>query len=138
MKKVGVWDLAVRLSHLLFGVLVLGAFLTSEEDHLVPVHTRIGLVLLGVVLFRVVWGFVGSKHARFADFVRSPRVGAGRAAGDDSREGGTLHGPRWSRQRGRRWRLVRRLVVGRASRCDFLASPSPCDSGERGRGRGLS
>ncbi len=74
MKKVRVWDLAVRLSHLLFGVLVLGAFLTSEEDHLVPVHTRIGLVLLGVVLFRVVWGFVGSKHARFADFVRSPRV----------------------------------------------------------------
>jgi cytochrome b len=74
MNKVKVWDLAVRLSHLLFGVLVLGAFLTSEEDDLVPVHTRLGLVLLGVVLFRVVWGFVGSRHARFADFVRSPRV----------------------------------------------------------------
>ena len=74
MPKVKVWDLAVRISHLLFGVLVLGAFLTSEEDELVPVHTRVGLVLLGVVLFRVVWGFVGSKHARFTDFVRSPRV----------------------------------------------------------------
>ena len=74
MNKVKVWDLAVRLSHLLFGVLVLGAFLTAEEDSLVPVHTRVGLVLLGVVLFRVVWGFVGSKHARFTDFVRSPRV----------------------------------------------------------------
>lgn len=74
MHKVKVWDLAVRSSHLLFGVLVLGAFLTAEEDELVPVHTRLGLVLLGVVLFRVVWGFVGSKHARFSDFVRSPRV----------------------------------------------------------------
>jgi cytochrome b len=74
MKKVKVWDLAVRLTHLLFGVLVLGAFLTSEEDDLVPIHTRLGLVLLGVVLFRVVWGFVGTKHARFSDFVRSPRV----------------------------------------------------------------
>lgn len=73
MKKVKVWDLAVRLSHLLFGVLVLGAFLTSEEDDLIPIHTRLGLVLLGVVLFRVVWGFVGTRHARFADFVRSPR-----------------------------------------------------------------
>jgi len=74
MKKVKVWDLAVRLSHLLFGVLVLGAFLTSEEDSFIPIHTRMGLVLLGVVLFRLVWGFVGSKHARFRDFVRSPRV----------------------------------------------------------------
>ncbi|MDP1821684.1 MAG: DUF1924 domain-containing protein [Archangium sp.] len=73
MKKTKVWDLAVRLSHLLFGVLVLGAFLTSEEDDFIPIHTRLGLVLLGVVLFRVVWGFVGTKHARFADFVRSPK-----------------------------------------------------------------
>jgi len=74
MTKEKVWDLAVRISHLLFGVLVLGAFLTSEEDDSIPLHTRLGLVLLGVVLFRVVWGFVGSPHARFSDFVRSPRV----------------------------------------------------------------
>lgn len=74
VNKVKVWDLAVRSSHLLFGVLVLGAFLTSEEDDLIPVHTRLGLVLLGVVLFRVVWGFVGSRHARFTDFVRSPSM----------------------------------------------------------------
>lgn len=73
MKQVKVWDIAVRASHLLFGVLVLGAFLTSEEDESTWLHTRLGLVLLGVVLFRVVWGFVGSRYARFAEFVRSPR-----------------------------------------------------------------
>lgn len=73
MKKIKVWDLAVRVSHLLFGVLVLGAFLTSEEDDFTPLHTRIGLVLLGVVLFRLAWGFVGPRVARFADFVKSPR-----------------------------------------------------------------
>jgi cytochrome b len=73
MKKVKVWDLGVRLSHLAFGVLVLGAFLTSEEDESVPLHTRLGLILLGTVLFRVVWGFVGSRYARFSEFVRSPR-----------------------------------------------------------------
>ncbi len=72
MKQVKVWDLAVRVTHLLFGVLVLGAFLTAEEDNNTPLHTRIGLVLFGLVVFRVVWGFVGTKHARFADFVRSP------------------------------------------------------------------
>lgn len=73
MKEVKVWDVAVRGSHLAFGLLVLGAFLTSEEDTSVALHTRLGLVLLGVVLFRVVWGFVGSRHARFSDFVRPPR-----------------------------------------------------------------
>lgn len=73
MQRVKVWDLAVRLSHALMGMLVLGAFLTSEDDEAVPLHTRLGLVLLGVVVFRVVWGFVGPRHARFADFVKPPR-----------------------------------------------------------------
>ncbi len=73
MKRVKVWDIAVRGSHLLFGVLVLAAFLTSEEDDSTPLHTRLGLVLFGVVLFRLVWGFVGSRYARFSEFVRSPR-----------------------------------------------------------------
>ncbi len=74
MKRVKVWDPAVRLSHLAMGVLVLVAFLTSEEDDRLPLHMRLGLVLLGVVVFRIVWGFVGTPHARFADFVRGPKV----------------------------------------------------------------
>lgn len=73
MKRVKVWDLAVRISHLLFGALVLAAFLTSGEDEATPLHTRVGLVLLGVVVFRVCWGFVGTRFARFSQFVRSPR-----------------------------------------------------------------
>ncbi|MDQ3262716.1 MAG: DUF1924 domain-containing protein [Myxococcota bacterium] len=71
-RKVKVWDLAVRLGHWAMGGLVLGAFLTSEEDDWIPVHARIGLALLGIVIFRGVWGFVGTRHARFRDFVRSP------------------------------------------------------------------
>lgn len=73
MKRVKVWDVAVRLGHLMMAGLVLGALLTAEEDGTIPLHTRLGLLLLGVVVFRVVWGFVGSPHARFRDFVRSPR-----------------------------------------------------------------
>jgi cytochrome b len=73
MNRVKVWDLAVRASHLLFGVLVLGAFLTADEDESTPLHARLGLLLLGVVLFRLVWGVVGTRHARFTDFVRPPR-----------------------------------------------------------------
>ena len=49
MRTVKVWDLAVRGSHLLFGLLVLAAFLTSEDDGFTAVHTRLGVVLLGVV-----------------------------------------------------------------------------------------
>ncbi len=73
MKRIKVWDVAVRGVHLSFAVLVLGAFLTADDDATTALHTRLGLVLLGTVLFRIVWGFVGTRHARFADFVRSPR-----------------------------------------------------------------
>ncbi len=74
MKPVKVWDPAVRLTHLAMGVLVLGAFLTAEEDDTLPLHMKLGLGLLGIVLFRVVWGFVGSTHARFSDFVKGPKA----------------------------------------------------------------
>ncbi len=74
MKPVKVWDLSVRSCHALFGLLILGAFLTSDDDGDSLLHMRLGLVLLAVVLFRVVWGFVGSRHARFTDFVRAPGV----------------------------------------------------------------
>ncbi len=74
MKKIKVWDGAVRLSHLMFGLLILGAFLTSDEDERTLLHTRLGLALLAVVIFRVVWGFTGTTHARFRDFVRGPHT----------------------------------------------------------------
>ncbi len=74
MTKIKVWDAAVRIGHWAMGALVLGAFLTAEQDDWTSVHTRLGLVLLGIVVFRLVWGVVGSKHARFKDFVRSPRT----------------------------------------------------------------
>jgi cytochrome b len=72
MKRVKVWDIAVRVTHLLFSLLVLAAFLTSDDESNTVLHTRLGLVLFGVLLFRLAWAFVGSRHARFSGFVRSP------------------------------------------------------------------
>jgi cytochrome b len=72
-KTVPAWDLAVRLGHWSLALLVLVAFLTSEEDGLAALHAYAGLAILGLVLFRVVWGFLGSPNARFAAFVRSPQ-----------------------------------------------------------------
>lgn len=72
-KTVRAWDLSVRLGHWSLALLVLVAFLTSEEDGLAAVHAYTGLAILGLVLFRVVWGLLGSPNARFAAFVKAPR-----------------------------------------------------------------
>jgi cytochrome b len=73
MQKVKVWDLFVRCFHWGLAVLVLGSFVTSDADALVPVHVGIGLAVVGLVLARVAWGLVGSHPARFRAFVRGPR-----------------------------------------------------------------
>lgn len=72
MSKVKVWDPFVRLFHWGLGLLVLGSFLTSDEDRLTAIHVRIGLVVLALVLARVAWGFLGTEPARFRAFVRRP------------------------------------------------------------------
>lgn len=73
MKKVKVWDPAVRVFHWGLGALLLAAFLTAEEDETLSIHVKIGLVILGAIVFRVAWGVWGSEPARFSTFVRSPR-----------------------------------------------------------------
>lgn len=73
MGKVKVWDLFVRVFHWGLGLLVLGSFLTSDEDRLTAIHVRIGLAVLALVLARVAWGFLGTGPARFRAFVRRPR-----------------------------------------------------------------
>ena len=67
---VRIWDPFVRFFH---WVLV-GAFVVayvSEDDYL-DIHTTAGYTVLTLVALRVVWGFIGSRHARFKDFVRPP------------------------------------------------------------------
>ena len=73
MRQVKVWDLFVRSFHWGLALLVLGSFLTSEKDALVPVHVRLGLAVVALVMARVAWGFLGPVHARFRAFVRGPR-----------------------------------------------------------------
>jgi len=69
--QVRVWDLPVRLFHWsLAGSFVL-AYLSGEND-LDYLHSLIGYFIASLLLFRLLWGFVGSRHARFGDFVRPP------------------------------------------------------------------
>ena len=68
---VRVWDPFVRLFHGSLAGLFALAFVTGDEIEWL--HLAAGYAIAGLVGLRVVWGFVGPRHARFADFVRPPR-----------------------------------------------------------------
>lgn len=72
MKNILVWDWPVRLGHwLMVGGFII-AWLTSESETWRLVHAVSGSVVIAVALFRLPWGFIGSRYARFVDFVRGP------------------------------------------------------------------
>ena len=70
---VRVWDLPTRLVHWLMVLCVAASWWTGEQGHL-EWHRWSGYTLLGLVSFRIYWGFFGSSTARFRQFVRGPRV----------------------------------------------------------------
>ncbi len=68
---VRLWDWPVRLCHVLIIACVVAGYVTHELD-MIEWHERNGFMLLGVVIFRILWGFFGSSTARFSHFVRGP------------------------------------------------------------------
>lgn len=68
--RVKVWDAAVRVFHWSLVAAFATAYLTSDEAE--ATHRWAGYIALALIAFRLVWGFVGSPHARFADFVPRP------------------------------------------------------------------
>ena len=71
--RVPVWDLPIRLYHWLTVVLVAVAWWTAEAGRM-EYHRYCGYALLGLVSFRIYWGFAGSGTARFSQFVKGPRA----------------------------------------------------------------
>lgn len=73
MARFRLWDLPTRLFHWALALAVGGAVVTGEiGGNLIDWHGRIGLAVVGLVVFRLVWGLVGSTYARFAHFRPSP------------------------------------------------------------------
>lgn len=78
MRRLLVWDLPVRLFHALLGLTFLAAFtianVVDDDSALFSAHMLLGLVMAFMVVLRLVWGFVGTPHARFGDFLYGPRA----------------------------------------------------------------
>ncbi len=71
-RRILVWDAPVRLFHWLFAACFAGAWLTAESEHWRLVHVALGYTAGGLVIFRMAWGLVGTKYARFSSFVCGP------------------------------------------------------------------
>jgi cytochrome b len=68
-----VWDLPTRIFHWLVVVLVAFSILSAHlGGNWLDWHMRSGILILSLVVFRILWGFIGPHHARFANFVRAP------------------------------------------------------------------
>ena len=67
---VNVWDLPLRIFHWLLVAGFVVAYLT--EDELLTVHVWAGYLVFGLLLFRLVWGFIGNNYARFSNFLCNP------------------------------------------------------------------
>jgi len=70
--KIKVWDPVVRLFHWALVISFSIAYAT-EEDWL-TLHAWAGYTVLGLLLIRIIWGFIGSQHARFRDFIYRPKT----------------------------------------------------------------
>jgi len=71
-KQYLIWDLPLRIFHWLFVITIAGAWYTSEQEgEFIEFHMMFGYVAIGLLIFRIFWGVVGPKHARFKQFLPS-------------------------------------------------------------------
>jgi cytochrome b len=106
--KILVWDLPTRLFHWAFAGSFVVAYLTGETESLFPLHVFAGLLILVLIAYRLVWGLIGSRYARFSSFLYSPaaaiRYGLATLSGKASRHVG--HSPAGS------WAIYGLLLLG--------------------------
>jgi cytochrome b len=72
--RILVWDAPVRVFHWLMVACFAAAYLTAETERWRLLHVTAGYTMAGLVAFRLLWGLMGTRHARFASFVRGPQA----------------------------------------------------------------
>ncbi len=68
-----VWDAPTRMCHWAIVLLIVASWLTQHEGWM-PRHVLCGYLMATLLIFRLIWGFVGSDTARFTRFLKSPRA----------------------------------------------------------------
>lgn len=71
LPRIKVWDVPTRVFHWLLALSFAGAYLTSESERYRDLHVMFGYTLAGLIGFRLLWGLVGTRHARFSSFAFS-------------------------------------------------------------------
>lgn len=71
-QKTLIWDYPTRITHWLLVASVIGAWVTSDSERLIVIHSAFGYTLGLVMIIRISWGFVGSRYARWSNFCPSP------------------------------------------------------------------
>ena len=71
--RILVWDIPTRIFHWILVLCFVVAYLTSESERWQLWHVTAGYIFGALLLFRLFWGVVGSRYARFSQFVRGPR-----------------------------------------------------------------
>lgn len=86
MNRILVWDAPTRIAHWLMAGSFALAFATGDSEAWRIVHVVAGYVFAALIAFRLVWGVVGTRYARFSEFVKSPTAAAHYLASLLSRE----------------------------------------------------
>ncbi|HJU71276.1 MAG TPA: cytochrome b/b6 domain-containing protein [Paucimonas sp.] len=73
-RRILVWDAPVRVFHWLMVFSFAGAYLTAESERWRLLHVTLGYTMAGLVGFRILWGLIGPRYARFSSFVRGPKA----------------------------------------------------------------
>ena len=72
-RNILVWDVPTRLFHWLLVASFAGAFATGESEHWRDTHALLGYTAGGLIVFRLIWGLLGTRYARFSSFPLSPQ-----------------------------------------------------------------
>ena len=71
-QRILVWDVPIRVFHWLLVLSFTGAYLTAESERYRDIHVVLGYTLLGLIGFRLLWGFFGTRYAQFRSFLFKP------------------------------------------------------------------
>lgn len=72
LQRILVWDFPTRIFHWSLALSFIGAYLTAESERWMPIHLTLGYLMAGLIVFRVLWGVMGTAYARFSHFTYRP------------------------------------------------------------------